>query len=98
MPGRRPGERFDALRAAAARTANEELARGAEREGDVVAHLQEARPFRCECGREGCTEVLEVSVAQYRAALKSRARIAARDHPAPEDEVVERHERHVVVR
>lgn len=98
MPGRRPGEKFDALRAAAARTANEELARVAEREGDVVAHLHEARPFRCECGRVGCCEVLEVSVAQYRAALESRARIAAHDHPAPEDEVVERHERHVLVR
>ena len=97
MPGRRPGDSFDPLRAAAARTANEEVARAAEPGSDVVAHMQTVRPFLCECGGD-CGEVLELTVAQYTSAVGSRARIAAPTHLVPEDHVVERHERYVVVR
>jgi hypothetical protein len=98
MPGRRPGDRFDPLEAAAARTANEEVARMAEPGDDVVAHMQTVRSFRCECGGGDCGDLLELTVCQYSAAVGSRARITSPAHVDAQDEVVERHRRYVVVR
>jgi hypothetical protein len=67
-------------------------AQGIAPEGGVVE-------FHCECGREGCTERLRMTVAEYQRVRADNDRFAlAPGHETPEMEaVVESNERFVVV-
>jgi hypothetical protein len=55
--------------------------------------------FRCECGDEGCTEVIRLTLAEYESVRACPTRFAvARNHENPESElVVDEHERFAVV-
>ena len=56
-------------------------------------------PFRCECGDEGCTCEIELTLAEYESVRAYATHfVIARDHENPESEqVVEEHERFAVV-
>ncbi|MEA2246621.1 MAG: hypothetical protein QOH46_1150 [Solirubrobacteraceae bacterium] len=72
------------------RRVNEGIERGSA-EGPVV--------FICECGRVGCNQLIELSRATYKAVRAHPRRfflIPGHELPDAED-VVERHERYVVV-
>jgi hypothetical protein len=55
--------------------------------------------FRCECGDEGCTEVIRLTLAEYESVRDCPTRFAvARNHENPESEqLVEEHQRFTVV-
>lgn len=55
--------------------------------------------FRCECGRLGCSQMIELSIRDYeRIRANPRRFCIALDHDIPEAEtVVETYERYVVV-
>jgi hypothetical protein len=55
--------------------------------------------FICECGRMGCDEVIQLTRPEYEALRKNPRRFAILDgHEILEaEEIVERHERYVVV-
>ena len=55
--------------------------------------------FRCECGDQGCTFAVRLTVAEYESVRAYATRfVIARDHENPESEhVVEEHERFAVV-
>jgi len=55
--------------------------------------------FICECGRLGCSDLLQLTRAEYEAVRDDPRRFAILDgHEVPEAEkIVERHDRYVVV-
>ena len=57
------------------------------------------RSFRCECGDEGCTSVIRLTLAEYESVRAYATRFAiARNHENPESEqLIEEHERFAVV-
>ena len=57
------------------------------------------RSFRCECGDEGCTCAVRLTVAEYESVRAYATRfVIARNHENPESEqVIEEHERFAVV-
>jgi hypothetical protein len=67
--------------------------------GRGLRAADESLPVVCECGRLGCTEVIEVPVGEYeRVRASGRRFIVCPDHVADElEHVVERAEGHVVV-
>lgn len=73
------------------RRVNEAIERGEEDEGTAV--------FVCECGYLGCSETLEVSIAQYEAVRTDFDRfLVVPGHEIEEvDEVVEKHPSYLVV-
>src|ERR687884_1857426 len=74
----------------------EELSTDAEAQGIAPGGLVE---FHCECGREGCTERVRLTVAEYERVRADNDRFAvAPGHETPEMEaVVEAGDRFVVV-
>jgi len=56
--------------------------------------------FRCECGRLGCTDLIELTPREYEQIRTDPRRFAlANGHQMPEvEEIVERHLRYLVVR
>lgn len=53
----------------------------------------------CECGRAGCGAVLELTVDAYEAVrVDGRQFLVTPGHEAPDDEIAERHDAHVVTR
>ena len=72
---------------------------------DVNEGIEEGRsardglvPFVCECGVIGCTEVVELTLAEYEGVRAgSRRVLVAPGHGADFDEVREEHERYRVV-
>src|SRR5258705_13670028 len=86
------GERI-ARNESAYRDVNEAINAGrAEQSADPPA------PFVCECGKLGCNELVELTLAEYEAVRSNPRRFVMLDgHEIPEVErVVERHERYVV--
>jgi len=77
------------------RLINERLQDGLRR----LPHPPELIPFVCECGSRRCTGAVELSLEEYEAVRAHPDRFAVLpDHVFPEYEnVVERHERYVVV-
>jgi len=73
------------------RRINEAIERG---EGDAVAAV-----FVCECGYLGCNATVELSIADYEAVRTDfdRFLVVPGHEMEAVDEVVERHERHLVV-
>ena len=67
--------------------------------GRGLSEISERLPFVCECGRMGCTEVIELSVGTYeRVRLSGRRFVVVEDHVTPEIErVVAKVEGYVVV-
>ena len=61
--------------------------------GRTLADADRPAPFVCECGRVGCTEIVEVPPAGYRAVRSDPRRfLIATGHDTPEIErVVESH-------
>jgi hypothetical protein len=55
--------------------------------------------FRCECGDQGCTRAIRLTLAEYESVRAYATRFAiARNHENPESEqLVEEHERFAVV-
>lgn len=86
-------ERRVARNQATFREVNEALERG-HWPGDV-----QPTAFRCECGRLGCTRMIELPLAEYeRVRAHPRRFLVAPDHEIPEAEiVVESHEDYTVV-
>ena len=74
---------------------NEAAAR-AERDAAAGARLSS---FRCECGDEGCTCEIQLTLAEYESVRAYATHFAiARDHENPESEqVIAEHERFAVV-
>jgi hypothetical protein len=71
-----------------------------ERDLEPILDTPEERiPFVCECGRRDCTEAVELPVAEYEAVRQdSRRFILVAGHEIPDvEDVVERHDRYVVV-
>jgi hypothetical protein len=54
--------------------------------------------FHCECSRLRCTRPIELTAGEFeRARSKTRRLVQAPGHDLPEEKVVERHARYVVV-
>jgi hypothetical protein len=54
--------------------------------------------FVCECGRLGCNEIIELTLSEYEAVRADARRFAVRHrHELEVEEVIETHERFVVV-
>jgi hypothetical protein len=54
--------------------------------------------FVCECGRLGCNEIIELTLSEYEAVRADARRFVVRHgHELEVDEVIETHERYVVV-
>jgi hypothetical protein len=94
-PERRPEERRFVARAASAeingRRVNEAIERGTESARGAV--------FVCECGNLGCTATVELTIAEYELVRSSFDRflvIPGHEIESVED-VVERHDRYLVV-
>jgi len=85
------GEERVARNESAFRRVNEAIEQGRQtREGFVG--------FVCECGRLGCNEIIELTLAEYEAVRADARRFAVRHgHEAGVEQVVERHERYLVV-
>lgn len=79
---------------AAFRDVNEALKRG-HWPGDEAVPIA----FRCECGRLGCSRLIEMTGAEYeRIRAHPRRFLLAHDHQIPEAEtVIETHEGYIVV-
>jgi hypothetical protein len=80
---------------AAFRKVNEAIERGRETRNGLVG-------FVCECGQTGCNEIIELTLSEYEAVRTDARRFAVRhghEMRAEEvvEEVVETHERFVVV-
>src|SRR5213083_102488 len=76
---------------AAFRKVNEAIERGRETRDGLIG-------FVCECGRLGCNELIELTLAEYEAVRGDARRFAIRHgHEMAAEEVVERHERYMVV-
>jgi len=76
---------------AAFRKVNEAIEEGRQTRDGLVG-------FVCECGRLWCNEVIELTVSEYEAVRASTRRFVVRHgHEAAVEEVVETHERYVVV-
>ncbi len=79
---------------AAFRAVNEGIERGRDI-GDEARMIK----FVCECGGPGCTRLVQLTVAEYEAVRSNPRRFAVLEgHELPDvEDVVERHERYVVV-
>jgi hypothetical protein len=76
---------------AAFRRVNEAIERGRETRDGLVG-------FVCECGQLGCNEIIELTLSEYEAVRADARRFAVRHgHEMGAEEVVEAHERFVVV-
>jgi hypothetical protein len=67
--------------------------------GRGLIGVDQVLSFVCECGRLGCTELIELSVSDYQAVRNSGRRFIVRpDHvDATSERVVETAEHHVIV-
>ena len=83
---------------------NEAMYRAVNREIEHVSEEAGVRPqdqltFICECGQDGCTQTVDLTIAEYEDAHAERDRFVVT--PGHEDEqlegVVERNERYLVV-
>ena len=85
------GRQRVAMNEATFRKVNEGMEIGQDPEGLLT--------FVCECGRLHCTQLLQLSRAEYEAVRANPRRFAILDgHEIPEsEEIVERYERYVVV-
>ena len=73
------------------RKVNEAIERGRETRDGLVG-------FVCECGHTGCNEIIELTLSEYQAVRADGRRFAVRQgHDMGAEEVVETHERFVVV-
>jgi hypothetical protein len=76
---------------AAFRRVNEAIERGRDTRDGLVG-------FVCECGQLGCNEIIELTLSEYEAVRADARRFAVRHgHEMGAEEVVEAHERFVVV-
>lgn len=68
--------------------------------GRGLTGADQVMSFVCECGRLGCTEMIEVSVSDYQAVRRSGRQFIVRpDHVTPAaEEVVEERDGYVVTR
>jgi hypothetical protein len=71
------------------RSVNEAIERGRRTRDGLVG-------FVCECGRLGCTDIVELTLPEYEA-VRADARRWRHGHEAGIERVVEQHERYVVV-
>jgi hypothetical protein len=87
----REGKQRVAMNEATFRTVNEGMEAGQDPAGLLT--------FICECGRLNCTQLIELTRPEYEGVRKSPRRFAiVEGHEIPEaEEIVERHERYVVV-
>jgi hypothetical protein len=87
----RAGEERVARNEAAFRKVNEAIEQGRQtREGRAG--------FVCECGRLGCNEIIEMTLPEYEAVRADARRFAVRHgHELEFEEVIETHERYLVV-
>jgi hypothetical protein len=72
-----------------------------ERDLEAVVDTQDEQlPFVCECGRRGCTDTVELSLAEYERVRTDSTRFVVLPGHEIEDveDVVERHERYLVIR
>jgi hypothetical protein len=73
------------------RTVNEAIERGRRTREGLIG-------FVCECGRLGCNELIELTLPEYEALRADPRRFAIRHgHEAAVEDVVEAHERYLVV-
>lgn len=76
---------------AAFRRVNEAIERGRQTREGLLG-------FVCECGRLGCTEIIELTLAEYEAVRADSRRFAVRHgHQVGPEDVLETHERYLVV-
>ena len=70
-----------------------------ERDLEPIVSQDERVPFVCECGRRTCTDAIALSVAEYKAVRKDATRfiVVAGHEIVDVEDVVERHDRYVVV-
>jgi hypothetical protein len=80
------------------RTVNERI-RAIDETAEGWADADERFVFRCECGDPGCSEQVEMTLAEYERARSQRDRFAVvPDHEDEEiEQVVERNERFFIV-
>ena len=87
----RQGRQRVAMNEATFRRVNEAMEAGQEASGLMS--------FVCECGRLGCSDLIQLERAEYEAVRQNPRRFAiVAGHEIPETEdIVERHERYMVV-
>jgi predicted ThiF/HesA family dinucleotide-utilizing enzyme len=88
---KREGKQRVAMNEAAFRNVNEGIEVGQDPSGVLT--------FVCECGRLGCNKLIQLTRAEYEAVRQNPRRFAILDgHEIPEaEEIVERHDRYLVV-
>jgi predicted ThiF/HesA family dinucleotide-utilizing enzyme len=88
---KREGKQRVAMNEATFRKVNEGMEAGQDASGQLT--------FVCECGRLGCTKLIQLTRAEYEGIRKNPRRFAIVDgHEIPEAEaIVERHDRYLVV-
>jgi hypothetical protein len=85
------GEERVARNEAAFRKVNEAIEQGRQTREGLAG-------FVCECGRLGCNEIIEMTLPEYEAVRADARRFAVRHgHELEFEEVIETHERYLVV-
>lgn len=92
-----PASESRALRQAAWRDVNSNIAGLADRLSGTLADGDRSWTFLCECGATDCGELLTVTLETYRDAREHDRFLVAPGHPAAEDRVVERTADYVVI-